>query len=688
MTAKKRNRLFRRLRALLAGSILLAASAITGTLLWFSIAYFGIRPIVSAEYGQPVPDASTFGARAAGYVAVPQTLEKGMQRVELRLTGGGTRTGWLRVRDTVAPTADGVEKTISTRTTLAPTDLIEHLSDADKVWVSFDREPAFGTVGDYAVTVWLEDVSGNRRSVESLLHIRVTTDGVTVEAGSDAPTARSFLIDDYAVERVTGLDDETLRTPGTHSVTITIDGTDYTSTLTVVDTVPPMAVPKTVIVAPGTALEAEDFVEWVRDGSAVTATFLTEPDVTLRTFQQVTVRLTDAAGNETTLTAGLLFSDITPVTVEARTTPITAADCFLGEVPAGAQLLTSFVPNRIGMFSVTLRVNGEEQLAILRIEDTTAPTLIAQDCTYYIDHPVEVDALCRSLTDATETTVTASEIDWTREGTQTVTLTATDAAGNTAHASFALTLIRDTTPPVLYGVRDRNQYIGEAVAYYAEVFAEDAVDGLVDVTVDASKVDASRAGIYPVTYTATDRSGNTVTATCRFTFRNATVTAETLHALAQQIVASVTTPEMTRTEVLVALYDYVYGHVTYNGRSDKSDWRKEAYNGIRNGVGDCFTFYATLRALLDETDIPYMSVTRKGGATRHYWLLVNVGTGWYHLDANHNGTAHWRCFMWTNEQCARPAGFWNFEQSIYPAVATEPFDTNAVIAAERAARTE
>ena len=87
-------------------------------------------------------------------------------------------------------------------------------------------------------------------------------------------------------------------------------------------------------------------------------------------------------------------------------------------------------------------------------------------------------------------------------------------------------------------------------------------------------------------------------------------------------------------------------------------------------------------------DIEYMSVTRKGGATRHFWLLVNVGTGWYHLDANHNATAHWECFMWTNAQCASPAGFWTFDQSLYPAVATEPFVASAVIAAEKAERNE
>ena len=139
------------------------------------------------------------------------------------------------------------------------------------------------------------------------------------------------------------------------------------------------------------------------------------------------------------------------------------------------------------------------------------------------------------------------------------------------------------------------------------------------------------------------------------------------------------------TQKLVAVYDYVYDHVRYTGYSNKNDWRKEAMRGFTKGTGDCFTFYATLRALLDEIEVPYMSVTRKGGYTRHFWVIVNVGTGWYHLDANHNHTAHWRCFMWTNKQCSSPAGFWNYERSVFPDIATEPFDVNAVIAAEKAA---
>ena len=77
-----------------------------------------------------------------------------------------------------------------------------------------------------------------------------------------------------------------------------------------------------------------------------------------------------------------------------------------------------------------------------------------------------------------------------------------------------------------------------------------------------------------------------------------------------------------------------------------------------------------------------MSVTRKGGATRHFWLIVNVGTGWYHLDANHSRAVSYRCFMWTNQQCKILPPFWRFEESIYPEIATELFNTEEVIQKE------
>ena len=52
-----------------------------------------------------------------------------------------------------------------------------------------------------------------------------------------------------------------------------------------------------------------------------------------------------------------------------------------------------------------------------------------------------------------------------------------------------------------------------------------------------------------------------------------------------------------------------------------------------------------------------------------------MGTGWYHFDACNAGKAKNRCFMWTNEQTtAISKGFWRFDESLYPPVATEPYD--------------
>ena len=62
-------------------------------------------------------------------------------------------------------------------------------------------------------------------------------------------------------------------------------------------------------------------------------------------------------------------------------------------------------------------------------------------------------------------------------------------------------LTGDQLPPVLYGVRNRNVYLGESVAYLAEVYAVDDVDGAVQIQVD-TKVDIHREGTYEVTYSA------------------------------------------------------------------------------------------------------------------------------------------------------------------------------------------
>ncbi|MBQ5986402.1 MAG: transglutaminase domain-containing protein [Clostridia bacterium] len=679
----------KRWQKIVAWSIIAVAGLIALWMLWLSLSYLGVRIVADAEYGEGLPDAAIFAPRkGAEYRFVPDDIaEKGTHRLTV-WANGGERIVWMRVMDTTAPQAEGVECTISSLVMLRPDDLIENLKDADLVKVSFLETPPFGTVGDHAVTILLEDVSGNQSSVESLLHIRVLArDIIELEAGEEAPTAADYLIDEYPDAAMTEVTEQMLHTPGTYDLTLTADTQVHTVTLHVVDTTKPIVKTEMQYLLPGTPIMPEQFLTEVIDETATTSAFLTAPDPDDHDFQQVTIRVTDAGGNYTDVSESLLLTHTKPVVMEARSTPVTAYEL----LPEGAseaenvRLAQTFAPNRIGRFAMTLVVDGEPEIALLEVVDTTPPAITAPDLSWYTNHPKTADELCTVL-DVTETTVTTeAPIDWMQEGAQTVTLTATDSAGNTASATMTLTLVRDAEAPELYGVKDRNGYVGEPVAYLNEVFAVDTLDGEnVSITVDTSAVDYNRAGTYPVTYTATDRDGNATSLSAKITFVNSTVTDEEVEALAKAVMAEITTPDMTRTEKLVAIYNYARNHVRYVGTSDKTDWRKEAKRGFETARGDCFTFYSVTRALLDQTDIDYMSVERKGGRTRHYWVIVNVGTGWYHYDPILAPNHKHRCFMWTNQQCKIKPYFWRYEESIYPEIATARFDADAVIAMEKA----
>lgn len=52
----------------------------------------------------------------------------------------------------------------------------------------------------------------------------------------------------------------------------------------------------------------------------------------------------------------------------------------------------------------------------------------------------------------------------------------TDRAGNETTVEAKAIIAPDTTAPVIYAARDRYCYVGEAVSYFKEVFAEDNAD--------------------------------------------------------------------------------------------------------------------------------------------------------------------------------------------------------------------
>jgi hypothetical protein len=660
-------------------ALLLAAAFVV-----LCIAYTKVSASVTIELGGGSPPAAAFSRDGSdvAYAKEPEALYETAGKYRLRIkTGVLTVPVTLRVVDTVAPRAEGRETTVSALETLTPDKLIKNLRDESIVKVAYETEPEYGTVGDYDAVVLLEDASGNQTRVPVKVHVRIAVDELTMEAGEKAPVAEDFLIDRYSDVQMDPITDRMMQTPGSYPVRITADGTETESVLTVRDTVPPKAEGVTFVAAPGEPVEPEDLVSGVEDETAVTAAFETEPDFKSLVPQTVGVVLTDLGGNKTTVYGTLLISGVAPVEIEAHSEPLKVEELQLGEGYTEARISWQFIPNVPGLHVIIVLLDGQENYALIRVKDIVAPTIEVQRTTGFIRHPLPAEAFA-SAADVSEVKLGyLSEPDWSKE-IQDVTLIAEDAAGNRTEQTFTLTLAPDTEPPEIYGVVDRTAYVGEPIVYLSEVYAEDNADGLISVDVQ-SEVRQDTPGDYRVVYTAEDEAGNRTSAECIYTLVAATVSETEVRTLAQEVLKKITTDRMVTAEKLLAVFEYVREHMYYVGHSDKSDWRMEAVRGFKTGKGDCFTFYAITRALLDELGVEYMSVTRLGGRTRHYWTIVNIGTGWYHYDTTISSTHRSRCFMWTNEQCMAKPAFWRFDQSKYPDIATEPFDYKAVVQLEK-----
>ena len=666
-----------KLRFAVALMLPLLAIAIVTAFVLLCVAYGGVRRTVTIELGAITPEASAFLRREAGeatYKTEPEEVFRQTGDYPLRVRyQGRTVPVVLRVRDTTPPTAEGPEQTVPAGTALTPDKLITNLRDKSRVKITYETEPDFMTVGDYDAAILLEDESGNAARVSVTVHVRIAADEITVEAGDPAPTADRILIAPYSDVSITTITEKMLREPGEYTLTVTADGITAETRLIVRDTIPPTGRGVTYIARPGETIRPGMLVTDVSDETAVSAALAAEPDPKSLEPQSIPVTLTDGGGNETTVWSTLLFTNVTPVVIEARHMGLSPSELLEEATYTEASFDMQFFPDELGQHVLALTIDGERNIAVIDVRDTTPPAITIRRAQWYLDTPIAVEELVTSE-DVTEATLSwLTEPDWTKD-TQEVTVVATDTSGNRGEKTFTLTLIPDTEPPELYGVRARYGYVGEPVSYLSEVYAWDDRDGDVEVSVDASRVDMNHIGDYYVTYSATDRCGNSASATVYMHVVKSKVNEDRAQEIADEILGKILTDGMTLAEQVEAIYDYVFNNVRYASTSNKQDWRGEAVRGLTVGRGDCFTSYAAARLLLEQTDAQIVSVQRSKPNTHHYWMLVNIGTGWYHFDACNAWTGKYRCFMWTDEQTRfHSRSYWRYDKSLYPPVATERY---------------
>ena len=107
---------------------------------------------------------------------------------------------------------------------------------------------------------------------------------------------------------------------------------------------------------------------------------------------------------------------------------------------------------------------------------------------------------------------TTGTVDADTVGSYTITYTATDDSGNTSTATRVVNVV-DTTSPTITVTGDNPMTI-EVGSTFTDpgATATDVGDDDVEITTTGT-VDADTVGSYTITYTATDDSGNTSTAT-------------------------------------------------------------------------------------------------------------------------------------------------------------------------------
>ncbi|MCD7766487.1 MAG: DUF5011 domain-containing protein [Lachnospiraceae bacterium] len=194
----------------------------------------------------------------------------------------------------------------------------------------------------------------------------------------------------------------------------------------------------------------------------------------------------------------------------------------------------------------------------------------------------------------------------------------------------------DEEAPEISGVVPLSAFVGTEVSYTANIVVMDDSDPEAELSVDTSAVDSDEAGTYDITYTATDKAGHTASASTTITFSEKPedyIEESVVLEEAQAVLDEILSDDMTLKQKTRAIYTWVRAHLSYSDADYDESWTNGAHIGFTTGTGDGFIYFSTTKALLTQAGVPNIDVEKSNvTSSRHYWSLVNVGDGWYHLD--------------------------------------------------------
>ena len=389
-------------------------------------------------------------------------------------------------------------------------------------------------------------------------------------------------------------------------------------------------------VADSVTLQASDFVRGLAD-TGIEVSFSGEIDEDQLGAQTVTLLFTrgrEGCTRETTVYRFHLETEVTVKQEEADTVDIRS---FLPDERVTATFAQPPQTGACGVFHLLIRCDAMEYPVTLTVTEEIPPVGTGLEIDVEAGRVPPPSEFVMDIVDQTSVTVTYKEQPtFTGMGKQPVTLVLTDSFGNTGEVIAYANVVPNPNGPQFSGLDTIFLQVGATVSYKTGVSARDAQDGSLAFTVETGNFDSKTPGEYTVYYCATDSDGNTLIAPRTVVVESHT--GQLARESAQAVLDQIIKPDMTRDEKIVAVFNRVRYYVLYVGNSDKSSLENAAYEGFTKEAGDCYTYYAMVKVMLDMLDIENLEVTRIGGTSHHWWNLVKFEDGkYYHVDASPPG---------------------------------------------------
>lgn len=457
---------------------------------------------------------------------------------------------------------------------------------------------------------------------------------VSIELGTENVELSQFVSDESFLDGasfVTDMNTIDYSNIGSYEIELSYDGVTQKVMLNIVDTTAPEVEFKNLNKYVDYELKADDFIKYKKDLTEMTTSIINPPEINKIGTYEINVEVKDSSGNTTSNICTLNVSRVVKEFKLELGDKLTKKDLLLNYKEDKNAIKQSDIDKinkkGVGEYKISTIIDGEEEDITIIVEDTKAPTLKLKNVTIYDDEKIsgkgDFIVSAKDASGEVKTTL-KTEIDYTKIGTQQITIEAEDKNGNKVEKKATLTIRKDTEGPVFYGLSSMSVSKHSSPNFKSGVRAVDARDGTCSFKVNSSKVNLSKAGTYYITYTAKDKKGNSSTARRQITVNHDQEdTNKKFNQFYNQYLAGKNVQGMVST---------IRNKIGYNTNWGGSD---AVWYGLTNYTGNCYVHAVLVQKALNKAGITNRLIYTTDRT--HYWNLVYQNGKWRHYDATPGG---------------------------------------------------